>query len=115
MNARKRKEDFCSPSLERFRNSLTNLNHRRTATYRNAGSYLAVLEFPVRPVHLFAGAPHQVDGVRERRLDEAEAFGRRLLAAREIDDDGAPSGSGGQSGWRGCYQIRSICSKPNSK
>ena len=76
-----------------------------------AGSYLAVLEFPVRPVHLFAGAPHQVDGVRERRLDEAEAFGRRLLAAREIDDDGAPSGSGGQSGWRGCCQIRSICPK----
>ena len=48
------------------------------------------------PVHLVVGAPHQVHGVRERSLDEAEALGRGLLAAGKVDDDGAASGSGSQ-------------------
>ena len=47
-------------------------------------------------VHLVAGSPHQVDGVRERGLDEAEALGGGLLAAGKVDDDGPAPGSGGQ-------------------
>ena len=60
-------------------------------------SYLSMLEFLVSRVHLVAVAPHQVDGVRERRLHESEALGRGFLAAGKVDDDGAASGSGSQS------------------
>ena len=40
-------------------------------------------------VDLVAVVPQEVDGVRERGLDEAEALGRGLLTAGEVDDDGA--------------------------
>ena len=40
-------------------------------------------------VDLVAVVPQGVDGVRERGLDEAEALGRGLLTAGEVDDDGA--------------------------